>query len=567
MTFMCFPSQLDSTLLRRWACRAAKELIARRAEINELNVFPVPDSDTGSNMAYTMVAATHAASRLEGDTSAQEMAEALALGAVRGARGNSGVVLSQVLCGIADAARYGSIDGAAIARALRIGARLVLDTISSPVEGTVVTVLRAAALEVEDGGRLIEVATNAAQAAHAALAQTPSQLAVLREAGVVDAGGRGLTVLLDALVAELYHAAGKEERPLRIPPQQNTETPQSRVGTTSIDVTDGQLEVMWWTKGADLSRLEKELSTIGSSLAVARASEDSATVHIHCFARHAGKVIENAYAFGKVSDVRVEILPNIYLKSHKQEFPVPYSSEGEASGPDQRSAKRLVIALCPPGSVADLYASAGAVVVCPGSNEPGEDTVTRIARLARHHSASEVIVVPNGMLTRRELASVEQTIHALAQTVSLVPATYLVSGIAALAVHDASQPLAVDTYAMTEAAVGMQICTLESITTDRAKRAGSPFDSAPGPFRVRAGRRTYILDSMHPGDALADVVHRSARRDGERMTVLYEASIGLSKGDCTRLQKIAEAAGYEMTTFAADDLLTVSGLLAQVGVE
>ena len=146
---MAQPSRFDGARLMSWARRASDELNRRRVEINKLNVFPVPDSDTGSNMAHTMASAVAEAERLPGDRDPRQVAEALAVGAVKGARGNSGVVLSQVMRGVAQSMADNAPGGVVIADSLAAAVRFVDKAIADPVEGTVITVLRAAAVAAE----------------------------------------------------------------------------------------------------------------------------------------------------------------------------------------------------------------------------------------------------------------------------------------------------------------------------------------------------------------------------------------------------------------------------------
>ena len=421
---MSHPRELNGSRLHDWAARAVAELSARRAEINALNVFPVPDADTGSNMAHTMEAALAESGRLAGEPSVGEVARALAVGSVRGARGNSGLVLSQVLRAIANSTNHGNVDGTCIAESLTLAVQLVDRAIAEPVEGTVITVLRAAAIAAEAaeaaGSDLHEVVSSAVDAARTALANTPSQLDVLREAGVVDAGGAGFVVLLEALLAEIEGAAAAA----------STAPEPGSVGP--------QLEVMFFFDG-DLGTLESALAGLGDSLVIARAEETSGRVHIHSHA--AGRVIETAFAQGGVSDLRIEVLPD---------------------APQVATPRRVVVAVTPPGSVADLYREAGAVVVAPG-----EDVVSDILSGVRNSSAQELILLPNGLLDHRQLISVERATHAFEQSITIVPTGRLVSGIAALSVHDAQAPVGVAAYTMSEAAASMRTATLsaEDITT------------------------------------------------------------------------------------------------------
>ncbi|MDP9386423.1 MAG: DAK2 domain-containing protein, partial [Actinomycetota bacterium] len=186
-----------------------------REAVNRLNVYPVPDGDTGTNMALTVESVVKA---LDGADDMSEVCRAICHGSLMGARGNSGVILCQVLRGMAEAWRDAEGAGAGdVARALRAATEAAYRAVMHPVEGTMLTVARAAADDAcraaEAGGGLVEVLDAARAAAADALAGTPEQLAVLKEAGVVDAGGAGLLLLLDALL----HVAA--ERPLPVPPE------------------------------------------------------------------------------------------------------------------------------------------------------------------------------------------------------------------------------------------------------------------------------------------------------------------------------------------------------------
>ena len=198
--------------LREWAHTSVSDLIAHTDEINRLNVFPVADADTGTNMLFTMRGAWAEADGLTRDSGVAGVTAALSRGALHGARGNSGVILSQILRGLsdvtaeADAERrgeLGDIDGAVLAAALRHAVGLVVASMGETVPGTIVSVLQAAAQAAEDavaaGADLPGVVTAASDAAVIALDKTIEQLDVLTDAGVVDAGGRGLLVLLDSL--------------------------------------------------------------------------------------------------------------------------------------------------------------------------------------------------------------------------------------------------------------------------------------------------------------------------------------------------------------------------------
>lgn len=500
---MSYPRELDGTRLHHWAARAVAELSARRAEINALNVFPVPDADTGSNMAHTMEAALAEVEGLDDSTDVARVTQALAVGSVRGARGNSGVVLSQVLRALAESTVQGGVNGEAIGRSLALAVSLVDRAISDPVEGTVITVLRAAALAAREDDDLHDVVRASVRAARTALANTPSQLDVLREAGVVDAGGMGFLVLLETLLAEIEGEA-------------HPETPVRDIPETT------ELEVMFYFVG-DLPDLEQQLAPLGNSLVIARATDDEGTVHIH--SRTPGEVIERSFAAGRVSDLRLEVLPD---------------------APRVEAPRRVVVAVTPQGSVADLYGRAGAVVVTPG-----RDVVSEILGEVRQGGADEVILLPNGLLDRRQLVAVERATHAFEQAITLLPTSHLVAGLAALTVHEPEVPLGVAAYAMSEAAAGMRTAVLSAAEKAALTPAGP---CAKGDILV-----TSLGEVLLVADTLDEAVEGACRRlldgGGEQVTLLTEQE--------TNVDALRRRLRVEVMAFPAEGL----GHLAEIGVE
>ena len=385
---------LDAAGLRSWAQNAVDLLSDRRAEINALNVFPVPDADTGSNMAHTMRAAVE---HIPDDATADpiSVASALASGAVRGARGNSGMVLSQILRGITDTVTDTGLDGAALARALSTSVDYVTTALADPVEGTIITVLRAAARAAEDAGShnasdLTETATAAIEGAAAALEKTTGQLPALSEAGVIDAGGAGLVLVLTAL----RDTAGGEETTTAGSDSHSSPEPEpnastnnaagsgtgSATGTGNANAAACEIEVIFYYSG-DLPDIERALRPLGNSLVIARTDDSRASVHIHTAA--AGRVIETAFARGTVSNLRVEALP---------------PSTGRIAPGEEDTPLRTVFAAAPAGPVADLFASAGARVVAPGEPAAGAGSDDIVLRNGTRTSAGDAVVIDTGSL-------------------------------------------------------------------------------------------------------------------------------------------------------------------------
>ena len=503
----------DGARLLAWARRASGELERKRAEINELNVFPVPDGDTGSNMAHTMAAAVEAAAELPDGAGLTEVAEALAVGAVRGARGNSGVVLSQILRGFAQAASYGATEGEMLAVALTNAVGFVDRAIAEPVEGTIITVLRAAADAARPNAHLplVDVAAAATAGAQDALRLTQTQLPALHEAGVVDAGGAGLVAVLGTLTVEGEGKGSPEDVDRQ---------------TFETHGTQGELEVMFSFRG-DLDALKSELAGLGDSLIVAPLNDSEATVHIH--SRDAGKVIETAFSEGEVSDLRLEVL----------------TSAVPAGAPE-----RLIIAVTPPGSVTSLYAASGAATVVPGPNVAADmlDAITR-------SGSNEVIVLPNGQLSSSELAAVENAARAVEQSITILPTVRLVSGIAALSVHDPAQPLATAAFTMSEAAGEMR-----TALAFRAEKGALTLGGAVAKGDVVVtSRGEHLLIADEPMEAVERACRRLLEHGGEQVSVLFDPS----ELRADALEELAGKLGVDVMVYPADGLQAC----AEIGVE
>ena len=513
----------DGARLLAWARRAAGELDRKRGEINELNVFPVPDADTGSNMAHTMRAAVQEASALPEGAAVTEVAAALAVGAVRGARGNSGVVLSQVMRGLAQASRYGAEEGEMLAVALTNASGFVDRAIAEPVEGTIITVLRAAAdaARASVGLPLEEVAGAATAAAREALALTQSQLPELREAGVVDAGGAGLVAVLETLTEaqEAQETLGAQEPPQGEPEDVDRRKPDGHGA-------EAELEVMFHFAGA-LDALQERLKVMGDSLVVAPISDAEGMVHIH--SRTAGSVIETAFAMGEVSDLRLEALP----------------SAATAGAPE-----RVIIAVTPPGSVTSLYAASGAVTVAPGPDVASAmlDAITR-------SGSEEVIVLPNGQLSNAELAEVEHAARAVEQAITILPTVRLVSGIAALSVHDPAQPLATAAFTMSEAAGEMRT----ALAFRAEKGALTPGGAVAKGDVVVTSRGEHMLIADEPMEAVERACRRLLEHGGEQVSILFDPS----ELQAAQLEALAGALGVDVMVYPADGLQAC----AEIGVE
>jgi uncharacterized protein len=290
---------LDAASVRHW-CRLAADALGRaRAQIDELNVFPVPDGDTGTNLHLTALAAADAADSLQDDVDAARVWRALADGALLGAHGNSGIILSQILRAFGDVLGRGGQLG----EALQYASQLAYEAVSEPMEGTMLTVLRVAAGVGRDSSGPTAVARTAVLHARLALQETTAQLDVLARSNVVDAGAAGLCIVLETLAAVICDEASRSHGGLCT--DEPTEGTLS-YGDSLVDHAGGY-EVMYLIE-ADESRaaqLRAELNAIGNSLVV--AGQDG-SVNIHMHTNVPGAVIEAGIRAGQPRQIRVTYL-------------------------------------------------------------------------------------------------------------------------------------------------------------------------------------------------------------------------------------------------------------------
>ncbi|GII92679.1 DAK2 domain-containing protein [Sinosporangium siamense] len=412
---------LDPPAVRRWSKLSAEILGKARAEIDALNVFPVPDGDTGTNLHLTMLSAAEAIDALPDEVGADVIWQTLAYGAMVGARGNSGVIVSQALRGMAEVFRSAPGGGDDLRQGLVRAAELARGAVARPVEGTVLSVLTAVAGAVLQGGgqALAGVASQAAREARAALSRTPEQLDVLARSGVVDAGGAGFALILEALVAVVTGAS---------PARFDVPAPAARV--VPAEVPGGPAyEVMYLLDADDRSvaALRAELDGLGDSLVVV-GGDGLWNVHVHV--DDAGAAVEAGLRAGRPHRIKVT-----YLASPARVHPA--------------RTGRGVVAVAAGEGLAGLFEQAGAVVV---RREPGGAPPMPAVLSAVQSAGTEVAVLPNDVGAREIALAAAEIARERGLTVSVLPTKSSVQGLAALAVHDPLRRFDDDVVAMTDAA-------------------------------------------------------------------------------------------------------------------
>ncbi|MEU3455023.1 DAK2 domain-containing protein [Micromonospora sp. NPDC006766] len=426
---------LDAAAVRRWCASGLAVLQQHQGEIDDLNVFPVPDGDTGTNLVLTLTSAQQALALDpgtlpdDGHTPHGHALRLMARGALLGARGNSGVILSQILRGFADAlAAVPAVRGRQLAGALTGAAGAAYAAVAHPVEGTLLTVVAAAARAAEqaDSDDLSTVVRVASGAAAQALARTPEQLPALARAGVVDAGGRGLCLLLDALVEVV--TGQSPEQPLPAP--RAARPPATAMRETGSPAYAYEVQYLLDATDEAVARLRAELDALGDSLLiVGDGGPGVETWNVHVHVNDVGAAIEAGVVAGRPHRITV-------TRFADRAAPPP------APLPDGRAA----VVVATGSGIAELFAAEGAVVV-PANPSTGE-----LLDAIRATGAARVVVLPNDPDTQSVASAAAQEAHRLGVKVSVVPTRSPVQALAALAVRDPSRRFEDDVIAMAEAA-------------------------------------------------------------------------------------------------------------------
>jgi uncharacterized protein len=433
-----------TTAALRDTVRTFRDTVREHAPgLNRLNVYPVPDGDTGTNMASTLDAVV---AEMDGAADDDHVAtcDAISHGSLMGARGNSGVILSQIMRGFAGTVKeHADVQGARFADALQAAAAGAYDAVLKPIEGTILTVCREsadAAKEAADaGGSLVEVARAARAAGKQALDNTPELLQVLKDAGVVDAGGAGFLLLLDSV---LYVVDGE---PLPIAePDDGTggavaaafDTVARRHAATpgELDVSEQRYEVMYFLELPDegIRDFKQHWGAIGDSIVVV-GGDGLWNCHIHT--NEIGAAIETALELGgRPKSIRVSDLFEEVDEEHaKREAELQSTALAAPVAEELPSVTTAVVAVCSGDGLVELFAQLGVQGVVTGGQTLNPSTAELLETVQRVN-ADEVVVLPNN----KNIIPVAEQLDALTdKTVIVVPTRSMPEALAALVAYDA----------------------------------------------------------------------------------------------------------------------------------
>ena len=393
---------IDALLLRKMFLSGAKNLEIRKNWINELNVFPVPDGDTGTNMTMTIMSAAGDVNALKNPT-IDDLAKAISSGSLRGARGNSGVILSQLLRGFTNAIRdHSELDGELIVAAMQKAVETAYKAVMKPKEGTILTVARVMyekAQDVEDKEDLDNLFQVILTSGDEALAMTPELLPVLKEAGVVDSGGQGLMTVMHGMVDAFN---GLELNLDFIAPETNVQTVREPISTDDIKFgycTEFIVKLEKEFTEEDEASMKEFLLSLGDSL-VFVAGDNMVKVHVHT--NHPGRAFEKGLEYGQLTRMKVdnmreeheEKLFNSDVVRAAREEEEKRKAEAEESARNAERKESAFVAVTIGDGLTELFRGLGVDAVIEGGQtmNPSTDDMLHAIKEA---NAENVYILPN----------------------------------------------------------------------------------------------------------------------------------------------------------------------------
>ncbi len=528
--------QLGAADLRSVVASYRDALRAHQEELNRLNVYPVPDGDTGTNMALTLESVV---GELDSADAMSEVCRAISHGSLMGARGNSGVILSQILRGLADTfSDTESATGQDLVVGLRRATDAAYQAVLRPVEGTILTVVRVATEAVEtayEGGErdLSVLLDRAAYAARNAVEETPELLPVLKEAGVVDAGGRGFALMLDAFLNVV------DGRPLPEPEVVAT-PPAVEAHMHGGDVSSLRYEVMYLLEADDstIPAFKDTWAAIGDSIVVV-GGDGMWNCHVHT--NEVGAAIEAGIEAGRPRTIRVT---DLLEQVEEEEWVREQVAAGPGTAADGGASATAGPIETPPRAVADpcttavvavavgdgvrrLLTSLGVQAVVAGGQSMNPSTA-QILDAVERCPADSVIVLPNN----KNIVAVAEQVDALsARRVEVVPTQAIVEALAALVAYDPQASIDANVASMTEAVQRVRTGEITQAVRDGVGECGP---IAAGDW-IAVSRDGVCVVEKTAVDAAIGLVEQLADDDSELVTVLVGAGAVMS--DTARLEE------------------------------
>ena len=508
-------SVFDGQDLKKAIVAGAAWLEEHRETINALNVFPVPDGDTGSNMSATMQAAVRDIQNST-ESLAGVVAAKIAHGALLGARGNSGVILSQILRGLAQGLdKKGTFTASDLATAFQEASRLAYRAVIKPVEGTILTVVRETAeatkLSAERGDDLVGLMQEAVLAARQSVARTPDLLPTLKQAGVVDSGGQGFCTILEGIWRYIRGEAGVTlplpETPVPAKPQ--TEVQQKK-GRVTVEEEFGY-EVVFLLHGEklDVESIRQAIIDMGGVSTVVAGDEKLLKVHTHTATP--GQILDYGVGLGSLMDINIENL-------QAQSLSYAAASEAEHAEDAQKETLRIAtVAVVSGAGFERVFQELGVNAIVSGG-QTMNPSIEELLAAVDAAPADRVIILPNN---GNVILSAQQVLSLSKKEVFVVPSDTLPQGIAALLSFNYDADFQENCQAMTEAAQHIQ--TAEITTAVRTVQIGG--------VRVREGDYIGLINGnltvagQHIERVVQDTLDRMGISEYEILTLYYGEDI------------------------------------------
>ena len=508
------PRSADGKTFKKMMAVGTRWLERAVPDINAINVFPVPDGDTGTNMLLTMRSAVEEAGSING-APVGDVARSMAYGALMGARGNSGVILSQFWRGMADALNgKETLDGEALAEALERASSTAYDGLVHPIEGTILTVLRDAAnaarssvdAEAPDLKTVLEEAVHAAKES---VASTPELLPVLKEAGVVDAGGQGLYVLLDGALSAI-NGRGKEgpDGPEIVSVDVAPATQIVTQAVSHVEVPYGYCtNFVLEGKELDVEKIRNKLERRGQSLVVSADTDEKASVvrvHLHTF--KPGEIIDYATKLGTLHQIEIHNMDDQYeefIKEQRSRLP---------------QADVAIVTIASGDGLFDVFNSLGATIVVPGG-QTMNPSVRQLLQAVEHAPSDHVILLPNN---KNIVMTASQVESLSAKHVHVVPTRTVPQGISALLAFNYDLGAEENARAMTEA---LKTVTTVEITQAVRKSQMDGKKIHKGDFIAIMNDKTLVASGQDLSAVMLAAIEKTRTPDSELVTLYAGAEV------------------------------------------
>lgn len=507
---------ISGNILKSAVISGAHNIINNKVPVDEMNVFPVPDGDTGTNMSATIKSAISELGLLPKDAPAGTVAEKTAAAMLRGARGNSGVILSLLFRGLAKGlAGKEEVTPLEYCKALNMGVEAAYKSVMKPTEGTILTVAREASAEAlkkaEDGGDFDDVFDTLLQEAEASLERTPELLPVLKKAGVLDAGGMGYLVILRGMaqvikggdVIEIAATSGKTS--------EHAVTNVAGSFDADIEFTYCTEYLVMKTPGSkDPSGLRAYLETIGDSVVVV---DDDEIIKVHVHTENPGKALEEGLKYGPLTGMKIENMK----EQHQQESLKAELQKQRTLKPERPEKKYGFVAVANGAGIEELFKDLGVDRIVRGGqtqNPSTEDILEAILATPAHN----VFVLPNN---KNIIMAAEQTIKLADRKVIVLQSRTVPQGLSAMLSFDESMSVSENSVAMTKALdkVGTGAITYaarDSLFEGKKIKSGDI-------IALENGKLSFTEKEV--AKALVKLTRKMIKNDTSYITILYGSDI------------------------------------------